>query len=507
MKALLLLALAAVIGAHPAIAGENPSAKLAMHVVASSEYLDCGDLIPAACDSINVDASIAEILAAGGYGYVAFVAYDVEGVTGAEFAVTGWPTGRSAPSLSGPHWCPDDALTMGDHLGTGGITSFSCEQASGEGLVLIGYCSFGPLDEEDLPITLEYAASDFSYPNDPHNCVLDCTIDYQEDSLVAVTGCMIGGTHEGQPDCMEELGSGSSSGPWNVEIVQVIEIAAGDFMAPAWSPDGAKVAFTRSQFTGLFVRNADGTGPIVELSTGASAGYRPVWAPDSRAILLQARTGRMCQSLQLADVESGEITELAGDLRNLGGLRINNLGDLEFRSARGLKVLDMASHRIVDADTYDAETGETSWDFDLDGRTGHLSIRSADGARHIDFPHAVGYYRVSPNRDKIAFVGYHGGLFVSNIDGSNLLHLCRGSSPEWSSSGRFLAFGVSEDDGHRITGSELFVADTHDGRVVQITHTPDVHEMFASWSPDGRKIAYDTENEGKIYVGILRWAR
>jgi hypothetical protein len=98
-----------------------------MHLVAFEQYLDCTDLLPTSCDSINVDLSVAEVLAAGGYGYVAFVAHDVDGITGAEFAVTGWPTGRGAPVLSGPSWCPEDALTLGDALNGGGITTFPCE--------------------------------------------------------------------------------------------------------------------------------------------------------------------------------------------------------------------------------------------------------------------------------------------------------------------------------------------------------------------------------------------
>ena len=64
-----------------------------MHVIASDEYLDCADLVPAACESINVDISVAELFEAGGYGYIALLAYDVEEITSAEFALAGWPTG------------------------------------------------------------------------------------------------------------------------------------------------------------------------------------------------------------------------------------------------------------------------------------------------------------------------------------------------------------------------------------------------------------------------------
>ena len=96
--------LAALLVCPPLIsyAGDNPNAKLALHLLASEEYLDCPELMPASCESINVDLSIEEILGAGGYGYIVLVAYDIDAITGLEFALTGWPTGRGAPTLTGP---------------------------------------------------------------------------------------------------------------------------------------------------------------------------------------------------------------------------------------------------------------------------------------------------------------------------------------------------------------------------------------------------------------------
>ena len=108
-----------VLAAQAATPGENPATQLAMHLVASSEYLDCADLMPAACESINVDLSVEEVQAAGGYGYVVFIAYDVEGITGVEFALAGWPTGRGSPPLYQPNWCPEGAMTYGDHMEDG----------------------------------------------------------------------------------------------------------------------------------------------------------------------------------------------------------------------------------------------------------------------------------------------------------------------------------------------------------------------------------------------------
>jgi subtilisin family serine protease len=95
--------------------------------------------------------------------------------------------------------------------------------------VLIGYCSFGPLDEEDLPITLEYEASGFSYPNNPHNYVLDCTVQYEEDPIAEETGCTLGGLHLDAPSCngMWPRGPGEATyrNP-NEEIIVMFEPGA-----------------------------------------------------------------------------------------------------------------------------------------------------------------------------------------------------------------------------------------------------------------------------------------
>jgi hypothetical protein len=173
-------------------AGSNLDAKLALHLVASAEYFDCPELAPAACESIDVDLSIEEILAAGGYGYVVLVAYDIESITGLEFAVAGWPSGRGAPPLTGPTWCTD-RLTLGNHTGGGGITSFEqCMEPESSGVAALAYWTFGPLDSTDLPIDLSILPSTFT-DEDSLLYVMDCTVDHVQDDVVAVSGCAIGG--------------------------------------------------------------------------------------------------------------------------------------------------------------------------------------------------------------------------------------------------------------------------------------------------------------------------
>ncbi|MEO0264888.1 MAG: hypothetical protein ABIM17_06560, partial [candidate division WOR-3 bacterium] len=54
-----------------------------------------------------------------------------------------------------------------------------------------------------------------------------------------------------------------------------------------------------------------------------------------------------------------------------------------------------------------------------------------------------------------------------------------------------------EDNGEDITGADLYVYRISDGKVIQLTHSRDVFELLPSFSPDGKKVVYNTF-EGKI---------
>ena len=69
--------------------------------------------------------------------------------------------------------------------------------------------------------------------------------------------------------------------------------AAGDG-APAWSPDGSKIAFVgnvvsnNTQTPHIFVMNADGTDPGQITNGGGSGEGSPTWSPDGTQIAFDA---------------------------------------------------------------------------------------------------------------------------------------------------------------------------------------------------------------------------
>ena len=212
LRLIVTLAAAAGMLIPPAmsLAGMNPEAKLAMHLIASADSLGWEVLSPAACESIDADLSLGELFEAGGYGYILLLAYHVEAVSGVEFAISGWPTGRGAPVLNGPYWIEEDATTFGDHLADGGATGLgTCVEPDAAGLIPLAYLTFGPLDSTDVPITLEFLPSVYTDPEDSLLAVTDCTEEYVADRVVLATGCAIGETYTGpMPECGEHLDGG-----------------------------------------------------------------------------------------------------------------------------------------------------------------------------------------------------------------------------------------------------------------------------------------------------------
>ena len=277
-------------------------------------------------------------------------------------------------------------------------------------------------------------------------------------------------------------------------------------MQPIWSPDGRKLAFTKSGFTGLYVRNADGSGPITEITSADYSGYKPVWTSDSKGIVIRTRTGIVGQRIAMADVETGEITTLVERAAHPGQPTRNATGDATVVLDGETMVLDRETGTLRTPDEYYPPGLAPARDISLkiDFRNNTMRIIEGDGLRSTEFPHKVLLANLSPGQEKVAFKQGDGNIYVSSLDGSRVVCIGRGSGWDWSPDGNRLVYvGAIEENEWTITASELFVVNADGTGLAQLTHTANQVEHYPVWSPDGMRIAYSTVNTGKILVGIL----
>jgi TolB protein len=162
--------------------------------------------------------------------------------------------------------------------------------------------------------------------------------------------------------------------------------------------------------------------------------------------------------------------------------------------------------------SYAAPDAPSSWTPD-GGRISYVRIRpNGDEARIVNADgtgdEAFGAPTTavfSPDGSKLAYVSFnpygYPQIFVSNIDGSGVTQLTRGTGaydPDWSPDGTKNAFTQGPDF---YGGPEIYVMNADGSNQTRLTFELD-HGAWAwdpSWSPDGARIAFTRTYQGEQY--------
>ena len=225
--------------------------------------------------------------------------------------------------------------------------------------------------------------------------------------------------------------------PSHIHVINVdgsgdtqITTSAGNDSNPAWSPDGARIAFStpdsENRHIGIAVVNADGSDPRLLFSDETFLDYFPAWSPDGSRIAFTAGGGD------------------AVDVMNADG------------SAR---------HRLV------TKSGGESY--------GHLSW-SPDGSRiavQSTRPRDSGHVREE--------------IWVMNADGSNFVRLTTNevedNHPDWSPNGLSIVFGREG-----VQGGVYSIKPDGSGEKRLIFDSFTFGVSSPNWSRDGQQLAYQT---------------
>lgn len=273
------------------------------------------------------------------------------------------------------------------------------------------------------------------------------------------------------------------------------DLAAGD--DPIWSPDGGHLAFTNADGTfydsDLWMVDTDGSN-LRQLTTNDYRDWYPAWSPDSTRIAFTRST----KGLFTIKVDTREIEQVTvsddWDYRAVWSPDGNRIAFTRDYSTRTV---------IADPETLD------SWIL-TEGISSEDAAWSPDG-RKVTFTRQL---RTGIRVDEsIIYVADSTGRDLTQLTDDHLI----ASDPVWSPDGTCIAFtGYRKDVGgpfgsyinwnvvEETPGPDLFLVNTDDGNIYQITHDEERYDFDPVWSPDGTRISFSNTFVVDIDSGIVR---
>jgi WD40 repeat protein len=113
----------------------------------------------------------------------------------------------------------------------------------------------------------------------------------------------------------------------------------------------------------------------------------------------------------------------------------------------------------------------------------------------------------SPDGFYVAYNEMSKGIYLYNLNLNENFYVSKGSNPCFSSDGSLIAFNISQDDGHNITASEIYIYSVSGKIANKITNTKEISEIRPMFSPDGKRI-YFCSPEGQVgYLNSSKFLR
>jgi Tol biopolymer transport system component/imidazolonepropionase-like amidohydrolase len=304
-----------------------------------------------------------------------------------------------------------------------------------------------------------------------------------------------------------------------------------DAHAPAWSPDGTRLAFQAyyRDTWNIWTMKADGTD-LRQVTSGPYDDREPHWSPDGARIGFSSDRGGN-YDVWLVTLATGDITRVTSGTSNESmpawspdGTEIAFVSD---RDARGIYARHVASgaERLVAADRATlftpswAPDGKTVAYVAIDGAVARLMVGGANIADPAEdvFPFranwtasgdvvytADGHVKRRPRAGGAArMIGFTADVAFTR---AAFTPTRRDFAPQGPQPVRGLMHPTIAPDGTTVAFAalgDLWLVSTR-GDAVPRRVTNDVHvETNPVWSPDGRSLAYSSDREG----GVALWVR
>lgn len=274
---------------------------------------------------------------------------------------------------------------------------------------------------------------------------------------------------------MSTAAYGPIQGGFTLKNVQAVT-SGEEFSMPVWSPDGSKLLVSSAHGMKLHLVDLQ-TNKVTQLSDVEGSGFNASWSPDGKEVFYRHKSHQLQVHPEIRSIHLSDRKVKNSDL-NPNGL----LSASKARADKDLVVSINIETLGIEAQTKD---GSKSW-----------NVTQDDGQ----------YYRPILSPDQKHIVVHEGSeMLLYAADGSGYIkNLGTGLAGSWSPDGKHvLAFLDESNDGHTISGAELYMIEVDGGTLSALTQTKDVYELWPNWSADGKRIAYEDARSGNIYVADI----
>jgi Tol biopolymer transport system component len=256
-------------------------------------------------------------------------------------------------------------------------------------------------------------------------------------------------------------------------------------LRPAWSPDGARLAFYsgRSGNDDIWAINIDGSGEA-QLTKDPASDRRPTWSPDGTKIVFDSdRAGN--HDIWIMNADGSDQKQLT-----------TGPGEEMFASFSpdGLQII-----------FYGYEAGRNDiWTMDISGSNLHSLTKDLADETQNQCTFACHSPAFSPDGTTIAFHADHNGarnIWVMDADGNNPRQITKTDSsgdinnflPSWSPDGRIIF--QAEKPAALTIRTDIRVINP-DGSDEKTLFTEVAHGGPFIWSPDGTRVALHSQRGG-----------
>ncbi len=262
---------------------------------------------------------------------------------------------------------------------------------------------------------------------------------------------------------------------------------------PQWSPDGASVFYTTSEFNGIWEYSVR-THSVRLVTSDPQSGYGFSISSDGTRITYRRTVAHATahSRIQEAVVKNlADNSEVVLDSAPDAALPSFARSDAVYSiSGRVTGMTDNSRHGVL-----------------LLGVEENKILLLRDGVRVLLDPlGGDGRYiwpALAPGGDRLVAQDMERGSFVAEADGSHPLRIGRRDAAVWTRDGRWLIYMDDRDDGHRITGSDIACVSPDGKLTAPLTSTAGRTEMYPRCSPVDDLIVCSTL-EGAII--LLRYA-